>query len=359
MPLMSNERVAQVIQTSYPVTNIIPDSIWLLDGYDDRNYYLKGSPAGQKVTKEYVFKVMTENDPNYFDAITKLMYFITKEGFKVPLPVQPLNCKDAIFLKKSFLVQKELQDQDDTTYGGLLLNYLPGRPLSEVDRSPRLLYSIGASVGKLSTMLQKFSHPYLDTRYYVRDIKNFQDNWHCMKYADTAEDREYFESSLNTYAEYIQPRLTKFQTGVIHNDINEGNLLCTNNNPSELVGIIDISDAVSSYSVFDGAVFIAFMMMLECTNPLEYSEPAVSGYLSTFPLNEVEFDCLYYLVACQLAQCALHGLRSKHVFPDNPYRTKSLGASHTTMKILYNTPKEEVEKRWRSAQQKTALDFQE
>jgi len=179
-----------------------------------------------------------------------------------------------------------------------------------------------------------------------------------MKYADTVEEKEYFESSLNTHAKYIIPRLATFQTSTIHTDFNDGNLLCINKNPTEFVGIIDIFDAVSSYSVFDGAIFIAFMMMLECTNPLEYSEPAVSGYLSTFPLNEVEFDCLYYLVVCQLSQCALNGLYSQKLFPDNPYCTRYLSASRTTLKTLCNTPKDQVEKLWKIAQQKTALDFQ-
>jgi len=149
-PSLSKNRVAQLIQSSYP---IIPHSIHLMNGSDDCNYLVKGSLIGDNARKEYIFKVMIENNPDYFDAITKLMYHINQEGFKVPLPVQPLNNnKNAIFLKKSFLIQKEVQD--DVTYGGLLLNYLPGSILSEVDRSPKLLYNIGTSVGKLSTVLQ-------------------------------------------------------------------------------------------------------------------------------------------------------------------------------------------------------------
>jgi len=151
-PILSTERVGQVIQTSYPVENIIPDSIQLLDGYKDRNYYVKGIPVESYVTKEYVFKIMSESDPNYFDAITKLMYFINKEGFKTSLPIESLSNDNAMFFKKSFLVQEELPDE--ITYGGLLLNYLPGSTLSEVDRSPRLLYNIGVIVGKLSSALQ-------------------------------------------------------------------------------------------------------------------------------------------------------------------------------------------------------------
>ena len=151
-PTLPNNRVAQLIQSSYPITNITTHSVQLLDGFEDCNYLFKGSLMGNNATKEYIFKMMVESNPDYFDAITKLMHHISKEGFKISLPVPSHNNKDTIFLKKSYLVQKE--SQDDVTYGGLLLNYLPGNVLSEVDRSPRLLYSIGTNVGKLSTVLQ-------------------------------------------------------------------------------------------------------------------------------------------------------------------------------------------------------------
>jgi len=179
-----------------------------------------------------------------------------------------------------------------------------------------------------------------------------------MKYVEITEEKECLQFSLNAYANYILPKLDKFQTSVIHSDINESNILCANN-PTELVGVIDLFDAVSSYSVFDGATFIAYMMILGCTNPLEYSEPAVSGYFSTFTLNEVEFDCLYYLVICKLAHLTIQGLRSQQVFPDNIYRTKVLAESRTALKIVFDSPKEEVERMWKIAQHKTAVDFQQ
>jgi len=153
-PALPNNRIAQLIQSTYPITNVAPNSVRLLGGFDDCNYLLKGKPTGGScdATNEYIFKVMVENDPDYFDAITKLMRHIEREGIRTSVPIETLSNKDTMFLKKSFLVQKELQD--DITYGGLLLNYLPGNILSEIDRSPRLLYDIGTSVGKLSSVLQ-------------------------------------------------------------------------------------------------------------------------------------------------------------------------------------------------------------
>ena len=179
-----------------------------------------------------------------------------------------------------------------------------------------------------------------------------------MKYADVAKERECFEYAFKVYSEHIRPNLSNFQRGVIHSDLNEDNFVCTNEGGvCNLLGLIDFSDAVSSYTVFDGAIFIAYMMMLDCTNPLEYAEPAIAGYLNTRHLNEQEFDCLYYLVVCHLTQSTLHALHSSVVFPDNPYRTRTLKESRTALRMLLETPKQTVDKRWRAAQQKAALEF--
>ena len=176
-----------------------------------------------------------------------------------------------------------------------------------------------------------------------------------MKYADVAAERECFEYAFRVYAEHVMPNLSNFQRGIIHNDLNEDNFVCTSE--GEFLGLIDFSDIVSSYTVFEGAIFITYMMMLDCTNPLEYAEPAVAGYLNTRHLNEYEFDCLYYLVVCHLTQSTLHALHSSVEFPDNPYRTRTLNKSCTTLKILLKTPKQEVERRWKAAQEKATLKF--
>ena len=178
-----------------------------------------------------------------------------------------------------------------------------------------------------------------------------------MKYADVAEEREYFEYVFKCYSEHVQPNVHNFSKNTLHNDLNEDNFVCNERCGASTIGLIDCFDAVSSCSVFEGAIFIACMMRLDCTNPLEYSEPAVSGYLSTCSVNEQEFDCLYYLVACHLTQCILLQLHNCVVFPDNPYRITTLRQSRTALKMLLKSPKQEVDKLWRAAQQKTALEY--
>ena len=134
----------------------------LLSGYEDRNYYIKECPTRSSNNKdnykEYVFKVINRKDsqfPEFFDALSKLMFFINAEGLSCSFPVQPTTVPKGIFsipLKRSFMLQTDIEE--DCTYTSILLTYLPGKIMSEVEISPKLLYSVGEFIGKLITSLQ-------------------------------------------------------------------------------------------------------------------------------------------------------------------------------------------------------------
>ena len=169
------------------------------------------------------------------------------------------------------------------------------------------------------------------------------------------------EEVFRLYSEHVQPNMVYFKRGAVHNDLNCDNFICvkpTGGNSWNLSGLIDVMDTIISCSVFDGAIFIAHMMMEECTNPLEYTEPAVSGYLGNHELNKEEFDCLYYLVASRLSQMFLESLKSFSIHPENTYRMRFMHKSYTALKRLLDTPKDKVDELWQVAKQKTIVDFQ-
>ena len=156
-PVLSNKRVSELVQGHYVISNVDPSSIKLLDGYEDQNYYLKGCPSNGE-GEEYVFKVMNRKNsqvPEFFDAMSKLMFFIKRKGFNCSVPVQPNTIPDGTFifpLKRSFMLQRDVEE--DCTYVGMMLTYLPGQTMAEIERSPVLFYDVGKFVGKLITSLQ-------------------------------------------------------------------------------------------------------------------------------------------------------------------------------------------------------------
>lgn len=181
-----------------------------------------------------------------------------------------------------------------------------------------------------------------------------------MKYVSTEEDKKMLEAVFRWYSEHVQPKMVYFRRGTVHNDLNCDNIICTketNGNSWVLSGLIDLMDTIISCSVFDGANFIAHMMMQGCTNPLEYSEPAISGYLSNHRLNKEEFDCFYYLVASCLSLMFLHSLKDCSLYPENSYRARFMQKSHMALKILLDTPKHIVDELWQVAKEKSISDF--
>ena len=168
------------------------------------------------------------------------------------------------------------------------------------------------------------------------------------------------EQVFRWYSEHVQPKMVHFKRGAVHNDLNCDNFICikeTDGNNWEFFGLIDVMDTLISCSIFDGAIFIAHMMMQKYTNPLECTEAAVSGYLNNHVLNEDEFDCLYYLVASRLSHIFLESLKSCSLYPENSFRIRFMQKSHMALKILVDTPKDKVDKLWQVAKHKTIADF--
>ena len=157
-PVLSNKRVAELVQTHYAISNVDPSSIKLLSGYEDRNYYLKVCSSSSNEGEEYIFKVMNRKDsqfPEFFDALSKLMFFIKAKGLTCPLSIKPTTVLDGTYiipLKKSFMLQIDIEE--DCMYVGILLTYLRGQTMSEIEQLPKLLYNVGEFVGKLITSLQ-------------------------------------------------------------------------------------------------------------------------------------------------------------------------------------------------------------
>lgn len=78
--------------------------------------------------------------------------------------------------------------------------------------------------------------------------------------------------------------------------------------PKEKYGILDFSDAVYSYTVFDVGVLMAYSMIAHDSEHLDCVERAghvLAGYLSTRSLNSAELEALYVCACCRVLQDAV------------------------------------------------------
>ena len=113
---------------------------------------------------------------------------------------------------------------------------------------------------------------------------------------------------LDIFEEHVQPKIPTLQYGIIHNDINDLNIIVAENKGEvEINGFIDYSDCVFTPVVFDLGIAMAYAM-LETPNPIEAVVPLLAGYQSIFTLSQIEVDLLYYIVLGKLAQSCINGI---------------------------------------------------
>lgn len=113
---------------------------------------------------------------------------------------------------------------------------------------------------------------------------------------------------LNNFEDYVEPKIPTLPYGVIHNDINDLNIVVAENKGDvEINGFIDFSDCVVTPVVFDLGIAMAYAM-LEKSDPIEAIVPLLAGYQSVFTMSEIEVDLLYYIVLGRLAQSCINGM---------------------------------------------------
>ena len=113
---------------------------------------------------------------------------------------------------------------------------------------------------------------------------------------------------LDIFEEYVQPKIPTLQYGIIHNDINDLNIIVAENKGEvEINGFIDYGNCVLTPVVFDLGIAMAYAM-LEKPNPTEAVVPLLAGYQSILTMSEIEVDLLYYIVLGRLAQSCINGM---------------------------------------------------
>lgn len=208
-------------------------------------------------------------------------------------------------------------DEEGNERNVRLLTWAEGRLFSSVSpHREELLFGLGKKAGQITSDLQGFDHPFA-TRNFEWDI--LQAQW-TQNHIDlfTEEQRHIAEYFYQEYAE-SRPELEKLRKSVVHNDVNDNNIVVSRNlkNP-EISSIIDFGDAIRTASICDLAITIAYAVMNK-PDPLRAAIPIVKGYHSSFPLEDQELKYLYLLVAIRLIISVTKSAINKELEPDNEY----------------------------------------
>jgi 4-aminobutyrate aminotransferase-like enzyme/Ser/Thr protein kinase RdoA (MazF antagonist) len=220
---------------------------------------------------------------------------------------------------------REVAGADGSAHLLRLLHYVPGVPLGEVRRHPRaLLQDAGRLAGRMAVALEGFAHPaaHRDLRWDLQAAPGVIAG--CLGDVTGADRRKLIERLLAMYDREAGPLLARLATSVIHNDLNDYNLLVSAADPSDpgaarrVTGLVDFGDVVHSYTAADLAVAAAYAM-LHKRDPLAAATHVVEGYADARVLEDAELAALFPMICLRLCLSAVLAAHQRAQEPENAY----------------------------------------
>jgi 4-aminobutyrate aminotransferase-like enzyme/Ser/Thr protein kinase RdoA (MazF antagonist) len=196
-----------------------------------------------------------------------------------------------------------------------VLSYLPGRPIGDIRPALQTYESLGRLLGRFDRGLRSFGHPgsFIDLHW---DLRHTTRCWHRISHIDDELDRERVEGLLKRFDARILPRLHIFRAGVIHNDASDWNVLIDDS--QSVCGLIDLGDAMHTIVVAEVAIACAYAIIKD-DSPLRAAGQIVAAYHREYPLEDVEVESLYDLIAARLCISVTMAASRRDEAIDNPY----------------------------------------
>jgi len=199
-----------------------------------------------------------------------------------------------------------------------VLIFLEGDILRNVARSPELYHDLGNFLGRFSTAMDGYSHP---DAYKPDDFWNLDNVMACKLYLDDvdgADCRARIEMFFEIYEKTTLPKLPHLRKSVIHNDVNEQNVLVEAHNPDQISGLIDFGELQYGTHINELAVTLAYALLGEDDISMA-GRQIIDGYTEVFSLEIEELEVLPSLMAMRLVQSIIMTSNSTKDFPDNDY----------------------------------------
>jgi len=256
---ISIKEAAKILKSIYNLDG----EISLLDGEIDFNFKVVLNNS-----KKYLLKISRSSfEQEYIDYQVLLLEHLNKNS-KIELPKLVLSTDN----KKSSIIQ-DVHGYDRSVR---LMSWIDGRLWSTVNPITKSLrYELGYLCSELSKSLQNFKHPYADKEIEWDVAKSlwvecYLDKFDFEKIKILKKFIKNFKDNLHLYQ--------KLEKSIIHNDINDNNIIVTNDflNPT-VKSIIDFGDSVFSQTINDLAITCSYGIM-NLNDPLSGCLDILKGY---------------------------------------------------------------------------------
>lgn len=260
----------------------------------------------------YVLKVMrAECDAAFVSLLCAAHAHIRSRDASVPVPGVIATIAGA-----PSCVRRDAAGDDRILW---LVSWLDGAVYSHFrPHSLSLAADVGETLARLDHALADFAHPALR-----RDFKwnLLQADWiagHLGEITDSTR-RAIVERVLNRYLS-LKPTLLAEPLAVIHNDLNDFNLLIRRpgDGAPAVTGILDFGDMIEGPLVAELAITGAYLA-LEHPTPERSLAAFIAAYHRVSPLNGAQVDLIWPLLLMRLAVSVTNSAIMQRERPDDPY----------------------------------------
>ena len=298
-PNFAYEQVKDFIQGVYGVNGTLSP----LDSERDQNLCLITSSGDQ-----YVIKIANSaEDPEIIDMQIKAIEHLAMTDPTLPVP--------EVLYSRNGLALEQIQDEDSTVHAVRILTYLPGTYPKEHNTNLALNRQVGIFLGRSARALRGFFHPAANYKL-LWDLKNTPNLRQYTEHITDPEQSELVGHFLDRFDQNVLPLIPKLRAQIVHNDLCPDNFLVAEDDPEQIVGIIDFGDLVHTLLIIDLATSIAAMLRGQ-SRLLEAAEEIVAGYNEIIPLEPEELQVLYDLIGARMTMLSVIALWRVTIHPEN------------------------------------------
>lgn len=212
-------------------------------------------------------------------------------------------------------------------------SYLPGLPATARATDDAMRASVGRAAGRITASLQGFGHPAArrESLWNAREVLHLAPLVEARADSPTAAPIRQF---LAGFREEIDPVLSGFRHGVIHNDLSPSNLLIDERGRGGVTAVVDFGDMLEAPIICELAVAASYQISPE--TPFRDLRLIADAFDREFPLTGEERRALPALVMARLVGRIVITRWRAERFPENrEYILRSSGAARALFQALH------------------------
>jgi hydroxylysine kinase len=275
-----------------------------LTGERDENFRLACVDGTQ-----YVLKVASAaEEPAVTDLPTAALLHVERVDPDLPCPRVVRNLEGG--------TQSQYQDGMGRQRAVRVLTYLPGKTLRSAVRSRAQRVASGRMAARLGLALRDFTHP-AARRSLIWDLRNVGKTLALLHELPDLAEKDAIGVLIERIEMLITIRFQRLRQQVVHNDLNDLNLLVDPADEAVVAGVIDFGDLVHTALIADVAI-VAADQITDASAARDSIADIVMAYHEVTPLLPPELVLLNPLIAGRILSDILIASWHRH---RNPFGT--------------------------------------